>query len=220
MSLPVEVIGPEERAFPRIIKTLLLDDSTFDRARIRRMSQNTNLLLDLTEVCDVTELKDAIAEQEFDLILIDYRLPQGDGLDVLAHIQQSELNSDVATIMITGEGDMQTAVTAMRNGCHDFLTKDAMTADHLRTAMIGAIRMAQDHREEIARTAHQQEVIRNGLTAALQTHEVQGTVVALFKDQFREAMHAACSNVFAPEDHSDLESLLAALGEDDEFCFN
>ncbi len=54
---------------------------------------------------------------------------RGGGLEVLAHIQASDLNSDVATIMITGKGDMETAVTAMRNGCHDSLTKEAMTAE-------------------------------------------------------------------------------------------
>ena len=132
MSLSVEVLGPEEGVFPNIIKALLLDDSTFDRARIRRMSQNTSLMVSLTEVSSIAEIKEAVAREAFDLIMIDYRLPQGDGLEVLAHVQACDLNSDVATIMITGNGDMETAVTAMRNGCHDFLTKEAMTAEQLR----------------------------------------------------------------------------------------
>ncbi|MEH6644618.1 response regulator [Sulfitobacter sp.] len=143
MSLPVEVLGPEERYYPNAIKTLLLDDSRFDRARIRRMSRETQLMLDLKEVCDIPELKAAVAAAAFDLILMDYRLPQGDGLDVLSHIQNSQLNRGAATIMITGDGDMETAVTAMRNGCHDFLTKDTMTPDQLRFAMVGAMESAR-----------------------------------------------------------------------------
>lgn len=220
MSVPAEILGPQEGRSPKIVQTLLLDDSTFDRARIRRMSRNTRMLIELTEVSDIAGMKEAVATRAFDLILIDYRLPQGDGLEVLAHIQQSELNADVATIMITGEGDMETAVTAMRNGCHDFLTKDMMTAEQLRQSMQGAMITAQEHRDLAAQTAHQREVIRQGLTAALMDSEVQGTVVALFKEQFAEAIAASRPPVFAAQDHSDLEALLATLGEDDDFIFN
>ena len=38
MAMPVEIQGPEEGVIPTVIKTLLLDDSTFDRSRIRRLS--------------------------------------------------------------------------------------------------------------------------------------------------------------------------------------
>lgn len=218
MSLPVEVISPDNGAFPKIIKTLLLDDSTFDRARIKRLSQSGRLMVSLTEVGSIWEAKEAIAREVFDLILIDYRLPQGDGLEVLAHIQDSALNSDVATIMITGNGDMETAVTAMRNGCHDFLTKEAMTADQLRFAMVGAMQTAAEQRDQAAQSAHQREVIRQGLTAALMDRDVQGTVVSLFKEEMRQIIggHAVFD---AGQDHSDLEALLATLGDDDEFIF-
>ena len=96
---------------------------------------------------------------------------------MLAHIQASDLNKDVATIMIAGNGDMETAVTAMRNGCHDFLTKEAMTAEQLRFAMIGAMETAAEQRNLIAQTAHQREVIKQGLTAALLDGNLQNTVV-------------------------------------------
>lgn len=218
MAMPVEILGPEECVSPTVIKTLLLDDSTFDRSRIRRLSNKTALMVDLTEVSNIAELKEAIAHQVYDLVLIDYRLPQGDGLEVLAHIQSSTLNSDVATIMITGNGDMETAVTAMRNGCHDFLTKEAMTADQLGTAMVGAMQSAAAHRDLVAQSAHQREIIRQGLTDALMDEAVQGTVVSLFKSQFDQLRHAN-SNVFSASDHSDLEALLATLAEDDEFVF-
>ena len=219
MSLSVEVLGPEEGVFPNIIKALLLDDSTFDRARIRRMSQNTSLMVSLTEVSSIAEIKEAVAREAFDLIMIDYRLPQGDGLEVLAHVQACDLNSNVATIMITGNGDMETAVTAMRNGCHDFLTKEAMTAEQLRFAMVGAIETAAEQRDLVAQSAHQREVIKQGLTAALMDSDVQSTVVSMFRKEFREMMNAQ-QPTFAAQDHSDLEALLATLGDDDEFIFS
>ena len=217
MVLPFEVMGPNEGAFPKVIRTLLLDDSRFDRARIKRMSGKTNLMVDLMEVCNITQMKDAVAREAFDLILIDYRLPEGDGLDVLQHIQQSELNDDVAVIMITGEGDMQIAVTAMRNGCHDFLCKDAMTADQLRFAMLGAMRMAQDSRDQEAQVAHQRDVIRRGLTEALMDDAVQEKVASLFKGRLSWAL---AQQMHAAHDHSALETVLVTLADDDEFIFN
>lgn len=53
MSVQVEVLFLDEGAFPKIIKTLLLDDSTFDRARIRRLNQNSRLMVALTEVSTI-----------------------------------------------------------------------------------------------------------------------------------------------------------------------
>lgn len=219
MGMPVEVLGPVKGTNPEIIKTLLLDDSTFDRARIRRLSGKTKLLLDITEVSSIAELETMIAREVFDLILIDFRLPQGNGFDVLSYIQESSLNSDAATIMITGNGDMDTAVTAMRSGCHDFLTKDVMTAPQLRDAMMGALQTARAHRDLVAQSSHQREIIRQGLCAALMDSEVQGTVVALFKDQFDEVRNSL-PNTFTLQQSGDLDALLATLGDDDEFIFN
>lgn len=218
MSLPATVMEPEGGAHPRRIKALLLDDSTFDRARIRRLSDRTRLMVDVTEVCDMTQMKEAVAREGFDLILIDYRLPQGDGLEVLGFIQKSLLNHDAATIMITGNGDMETAVTAMRNGCHDFLTKEAMTAEQLRFAMVGAMETAANQRDLAAQSRHQREVIRAGLKDALMDREVQGTVVALFRNEFSKmARHGPVT--YAAQDHSDLDAILATLDDDDEFIF-
>ncbi|MEQ6201680.1 response regulator [Sulfitobacter sp. HNIBRBA2951] len=218
MSLPATVMESEGGPRPERIKALLLDDSTFDRARIRRLSDKTRLMVDVTEVCDMTQMKEAVAREGFDLILIDYRLPQGDGLEVLDFIQQSALNRDAATIMITGNGDMETAVTAMRNGCHDFLTKEAMTAEQLRFAMVGAMEAAANRRALAAQSRQQREVIRAGLKDALMDREVQGAVVALFRNEVSK-MAQRGPVAYAAQDHSDLDAILATLGDDDEFIF-
>lgn len=220
MSAPAISIGPDDRTTQTRIKALLLDDSMFDRARIRRMSRKTELTLDLTEVGDIAELRQAIAREVFDLVFIDYRLPQGDGLDVLEYIKNSPLNSDAATIMITGNGDMETAVMAMRNGCHDFLTKDEMTADQLHLAMVGAMRSATEQRDLVAQTKHQREVISLGLKDALMDQEVQSSVVALFREEVEQAIARQSTPFHPAQDHSEMDALLATLGDNDEFTFH
>jgi PleD family two-component response regulator len=217
MAFLAEIEGPRRSPFPNIIKTLLLDDSSFDRARIRRMSGHTNLEVDLTEVSSISQLREAVALRSFDLILIDYRLPEGDGLEVLSHIHQSDLNNDVATIMISGEGDMQVAVTAMRKGCHDFLTKDIMTADQLGFAMRGAIGSAQSGRDLAAQTMHLQEIVGRGFAAALMDENLRDNIATIFKEQITASLGQSLS---AAQDHSSLETLLATLSDDDEFIFN
>ncbi len=220
MSLPVQVVGPHGGAFPPVIKALLLDDSSFDRARIRRLGQKADLALQLDEVASVAEMKEAVAHQVYDLIMIDYRLPQGDGLGVLDYIQQTALNKETATIMVTGEGDMETAVTAMRNGCHDFLTKDGMTAEQLCFAMTTAMQTARNKRDVAAQHAHQHEVIRQGLTEALMDRRVQSTVVSLLRDQVSTALNAQ-ARLLATDDHRALDVFLATIADDDDdFIFN
>ena len=220
MSMNGEMSASRIGAFPMPIQTLLLDDSAFDRARIRRMSGKIDLNVNLTEVSGIAELKAAIETRLFDLVLIDYRLPQGDGLDVLACIQQSDLNCNAGLIMIPGEGDTRTAVTAMRNGCHDFLTKDAMTADQLQVAMMGAMQAVQDRREIRNQTAVQNDTIRKGLSDALMEQDIQGTVRQLFKDEFAARMSPPRVENWTGGDNNELDALLATMDDDDEFIFN
>ena len=220
MSMNAEMNTSNLAAVPTLVQTLLLDDSAFDRARIRRMSNKIDLNVNLTEVSGIAELKVAVDVQSFDLILIDYHLPQGNGLEVLSCIQQSGLNRNAGVIMITGEGDTQTAVTAMRIGCHDFLIKDAMTTDHLQTAMVRALQTAQDRRDVLSQTVERNDMIRDGMSAALMEHDIKGTVRQLFKDEFAAHLPAPSRQSWAHDDNLELDALLATMDDDDEFIFN
>ncbi len=62
-----------------------------------------------------------IAENQPDILLLDYKLPGINGLDVLAQIQ--ERASDMITVMITAYASLETAITATKQGAFDFLTK-------------------------------------------------------------------------------------------------
>lgn len=56
----------------------------------------------------------------FDIILLDYNLPDGTGLDVLAHFSE---RGDTPVIFVTGENVVETANTAIRNGAQDYVIK-------------------------------------------------------------------------------------------------
>ncbi|WP_129714989.1 sigma-54 dependent transcriptional regulator [Pedobacter sp. SYP-B3415] len=57
----------------------------------------------------------------FDLILTDYRLPDGTGLDIMGHIRDRQLN--IPAIMMTGFNDVRIAVKSIQMGALDYITK-------------------------------------------------------------------------------------------------
>ena len=67
------------------------------------------------------ELEHWLEEQEFDLVLLDIQLPDGDGLQLIENVQ--EALPDAPVIIITAHGSVESAVKAMRNGAYDFFTK-------------------------------------------------------------------------------------------------
>jgi PAS domain S-box-containing protein len=68
-----------------------------------------------------------ISEPTYDLVLADLRLPDGSGMDMLSHIRKHSL--PLAVVILTGKGDEQAAVAALKSGADDYIikTKDYFT---------------------------------------------------------------------------------------------
>ncbi|TET38575.1 MAG: sigma-54-dependent Fis family transcriptional regulator [Planctomycetota bacterium] len=78
-----------------------------------------------------------IAEREdIDLVLSDIRMPKMDGMEFLEKLKASK--PDVEIVMITAYGTIETAVTAMKQGAYDFLTKP-LNIDHVRVVVKKAL---------------------------------------------------------------------------------
>ena len=65
--------------------------------------------------------RELLSQRRFDLCLTDMRLPDGDGLDLVAWIQQHQPQLPVA--VITAHGNVETAVRALKAGAFDFVSK-------------------------------------------------------------------------------------------------
>lgn len=123
---------------PQKAKYLLMVEDTVSVAALYR-SYLTPLEIDINIVGTGREAIESIAAREPDLILLDLRLPDMTGMDVLHAVKQK--SPDVPVIFMTAHGSIDTAVEAMRHGAQDFLIKPC-EADRLRVTVNNAIRKA------------------------------------------------------------------------------
>jgi len=128
------------------IKALLLDDSVFDRRRIRRLSDDTHLPISLDEISSIDALDQVLAQDRFDVILLDYNLPSGDGIEALKRIRGNALNSECPAIMVTGDNKPDIAIRSLKMGCSDYLSKDQLSAQTLKESIVGAISKVSEKR--------------------------------------------------------------------------
>jgi two-component system nitrogen regulation response regulator NtrX len=75
----------------------------------------------LEEAADGEEGLKRFREKSFDVVLCDIKMPKIDGIDFLQ--KAVEINSDVPIIMISGHGNIETAVEAVKKGAYDFIQK-------------------------------------------------------------------------------------------------
>ncbi len=102
---------------------------------LRRMSLRTRT------ASDIATAQRLLKSESFDLCLTDMRLPDGDGLDLVAWIQQNRAQLPVA--VITAHGNVESAVRALKLGAFDFVSKP-LDIGVLRKLVDNAIRLGAD----------------------------------------------------------------------------
>jgi len=96
--------------------------------------------LEVDRAGNVREALAQLAAHRYDLCLTDMRLPDGDGLQVVQHIAQN--NPDVPVAVITAHGNMENAVTALKAGAFDYLSKP-VSLEQLRALVKSALNLPQ-----------------------------------------------------------------------------
>lgn len=101
------------------INLLVVDDEASIRRLIEKeLSSDRRLIQSAGTVADALSL---FKQEKFDVVVLDMRLPDGNGLDVLVQLQQ--IAPEIQVIIITGHGDVDNAVQAMKLGAYDYITK-------------------------------------------------------------------------------------------------
>ncbi len=121
------------------LNILIIDDDEVDRMAVSRALKAANIRMKLSEASDYSGAFEILSENIFDCIFVDYLLPGKDGLALVQEIRAS--GSKVPLIILTGQGDEQTAVELMKAGASDYITKSRITPDLLSATLRNVIRI-------------------------------------------------------------------------------
>jgi DNA-binding NarL/FixJ family response regulator len=119
-------------ATPDLLRVLLVDDEDSFRLSIEMALKMTDEFS--VRSCNSGETAvELMKKDQFDVILLDYRMEDMSGLEVLQWMHSQEIQTP--TIMITAAGSESVAVEAMKLGMYDYLRKDQLDIDRLRLAI-------------------------------------------------------------------------------------
>ncbi len=145
-------------------RILIVDDSPEDRKSLHRFLNRTDEVVYLTFEAESGEEALSMCESvQPDCILLDYRLPDFDGLELLDELKRRLPH--VPIVMMTGQGSEAIAVAAMNRGARDYLIKGKLERDSLQ----GAIRYSIE-REKRSRAERELQETKGELAAA---HQIQ-----------------------------------------------
>ncbi len=149
---------------PNSMRVLIVDDDALDRQAARRALVATGLIAEIAEAERGGEALERLASEPFDAVLLDFQLPDADGLSVLREARSRGIR--VPIIVLTGYGDEQLAVELMKAGAADYLSKARLSADLLAQSLRHIDRM-----REVRAEAEQAEVEREQLLLTLSAEQ-------------------------------------------------
>ena len=109
---------------------LVIDDDELDRKAVARAVKALGKGYEMQEARDGRQGVAFATAREFDCILLDYHLPDIDGLDLLVELRD-RLGVIAPIVILTGSGNESVAVEAMKRGAHDYLPKSQLSPESL-----------------------------------------------------------------------------------------
>lgn len=188
---------PDDGPKTHILDVLVVDDEAGMRAGAERSLEGFSVSLpefgetlsfSVRSAATGEEALAALAEKAPDLVLLDYKLPDMTGIDVL---EASPEPRNFLTIMITAFASLEVAVTATKRGAFDFLAKP-FTPEELRATVEKAARSLYLHRKA-RRLEEEKRQVRFEFISVL-AHELKSPLAAV-----EGYMHLMKSRINGPE---------------------
>ena len=139
-------------------KILIVEDEDAIRRVLKKVLSEEDSKYKLDEAANGEEAISLIKSQHYDLILCDIKMPKKDGVDVLEFV--IGYDSTIPVIMISGHGDLKTAVKAMRLGAFDYIEKPP-DLNNLLTSVRSALKNKSSKKSKInpKKTSSKYEII-------------------------------------------------------------
>jgi diguanylate cyclase len=122
---------------PECWRILLVDDEEVDRMAVQRAMKSAGIEVVLKEAYDVASGLSLLKTHAFDCALVDWRLTDGEGLELLKRGQAGD--HSVPIIILTGLEDESRAIQALKSGAQDYLIKDEIEGKMLGRSIRYAI---------------------------------------------------------------------------------
>lgn len=126
-------------------KILIIEDEKAIRRVLSKILTEEDASYQVEEAENGEQGIQKVQEADFDLIFCDIKMPKKDGMEVLAEIKQ--IKPQAIVVMISGHGDLETAVQAMKMGAFDYISKPPDL-----NRLLGTVRKALDKSEPVAPT--------------------------------------------------------------------
>ena len=121
-------------------KILIIEDEAAIRRVLVKILSEENDAYKVEEAEDGLAGIDKIKKEDFDLVLCDIKMPKMDGVEVLEAVKK--LKPEIPMVMISGHGDLDTAVNTMRLGAFDYISKPPDL-----NRLLNTVRIALDRKE-------------------------------------------------------------------------
>ena len=154
----------------RPLKILAIDDEPVIRDSIAAYLEDSGFKV--LQAGDGQQGLTLFREKTPDLVLLDLRMPEMDGLAFLEALRQEE--SDTPVIVVSGTGMLQDAIEALRAGAHDFVTKPILDMAVLEHAIQNALERARLRQENNRYRQHlEEEIARRTADLTERTQELE-----------------------------------------------
>jgi len=129
------------------LNILVVDDDDVDRMAVHRALRTGMPNVAVDEADSASAAMDALGAGHYDCVLLDYMLPDSDGLSMLHSMREAGILTPV--VMLTGQSDERLIVDLMHAGASDYLAKQNLNSDALQHCVQTAIRLQQADVEKL-----------------------------------------------------------------------
>lgn len=133
---------------PRSLRVLLVEDSPTDALLVEAALEEMVALSPQLSHCEtLAEAEEALNERDFDIVLVDLNLPDGQGLENFERLQPAAPQTPM--IVLTGLDDEELAIKAIARGAADYLIKGATSASLLERSARYAIERKKNENDRV-----------------------------------------------------------------------
>lgn len=121
------------------LKILIIDDDKVDMVTIIRSISQSEIIANVESAFSAKDGFEKIKSLHYDLIFLDYMMPDSDGISFLKQIRASGIETPI--IFVTSQGDEKIASQAILGGASDYIPKSLLTPDGISQSIRNAIKM-------------------------------------------------------------------------------